>query len=92
VAQGAEYEAGKEIGERRQCQLAERACEEWEAAGEGQRSPELYEDGGRHHILCNSLGAPGPQRAHFAGKAGSLVHTVVSWSPPYLTQTNGRVQ
>jgi hypothetical protein len=58
VAQGAEYEAGEVSGEDHQCRLAERACEEREAAGEWLGCPELSEDGGRHHILCSSQGAP----------------------------------
>jgi hypothetical protein len=75
-----------------QCRLAERASEKWEAAGEGRRRLELSENGGIYHILYNSLGAPRRKRAHVAVVAGSLVLTVISWSPPHLTQTNNRVQ
>jgi hypothetical protein len=58
VAQRVEFGAGEENGERLQCRLVERVCEEYEAAGERGRRPELSEDGGRHHILCNLLGEP----------------------------------
>ena len=35
---------------------------------------------------------PTTKGARRGGDAGSLAHSAVSWSPPHLTQTNGRAQ